>query len=1250
MARWGLQGEMTEFKKSQIKRDLEMGVVMTVFRQKAERLTVQVIMETLQVAWTRTADRNEGVLDLYEIREIRPGRNSKDFERFKDKDKHEDSTCFTIFYGSQFVLNTLSLGADSSDDAQKWLIGLDLLKEETMRASTPVLIESWLRKQMYSVNQTKTNSISLKEVKALLSLLNYKAPSTRSLKDKVKDAGVKKDHLDFVQFHNLYNLIMFEQNEILDEFKTTESCNFMLGNTDKPDASVVLLLDFQRFLLFNQKETRAHDLNWVRELMTTFIDDTMRKTNDPEFTVSEFLSFLFSKENSIWDEKCTEIRHLDMNNPLSHYWISSSHNTYLTGDQLRSESSPEAYVRCLRWGCRCLELDCWEGPGEPIIYHGWSRTTKIKFDDVVKAINEHAFVTTDFPLILSIEEHCPLEQQRHMARTFRDVFGDKLLTESVEQNAEQLPSPTQLKGKIILKHKKLNVEGAGGFKDVRKGEKCGDLEIWDPVDQRWNKHYCVISDDKLYYAEEYEEEQDPRKYQDMHTFEPWFHGGLKDRRGMAERLIQDYCAETGARDGTFLVRESNTYRADYTLSFWRGGRVQHCRIRSGTEGGSSFYYLTPNLHFPNVYCLIQHYRDNPLRCQDFELRLTDAVPQSNPHQQQRWFYSNLSRGEAEDYLLRIPRDGAFLIRQREGDPDSYAITFRGDDKVKHCRIQREGNMFLLGTTTEFESLVELVNYFRKKPLYRNIKLRYPVTPDLVARFSTAKDCASLYGLKTYVEPNEIEQAMPQSTVRALYSYQARKPDELSFNKGALIHNVIKENDGWWIGDYGGKLQLYFPSNYVEEVSNNSKAESKIMDNDDNPLGGLCKGIVEISQCNIQNLRSGKNGKAHVLTLQDKDQDNLQFDLAADSVEELFEWYQVAWDITQREMSKQFHREQEIKQQEVVEKKAEVAMEMSDLVVYCQPRSKEKDRFDRYSYKEVRSFAENKLPGKSCTKQFLQYNRKALSRIYPKNQRVESSNFDPYPMWALGCHMVALNYQTGDKYTQLNSALFSLNGQSGYVLQPEIMRCDKYNPHQEKSNVKFHINVRVMGARHLPKPGRSIASPFVEIELCGHNEDRFKTAVYRDNGLNPVWKASTEPAVFSVYEPDITFLRFVVNEEDMFSDPNFLAQATFPVKGIRSGYRSVPLKNGYSESVELASLLVHIQIEQATNTQEELYSSSIQLRKKQDESNEPFLYDTHSNLQRSGAPQTSQLTHQLSREPSERQRRAKDKKVNSSKFF
>lgn len=58
---------------------------------------------------------------------------------------------------------------------------------------------------------------------------------------------------------------------------------------------------------------------------------------------------------------------------------------------------------------------------------------------------------------------------------------------------------------------------------------------------------------------------------DQHVTEKWFHGKLgagRDGRQIAERLLSEYCLETGAPDGSFLVRESETFVGDYTLSFW----------------------------------------------------------------------------------------------------------------------------------------------------------------------------------------------------------------------------------------------------------------------------------------------------------------------------------------------------------------------------------------------------------------------------------------------------------------------------------------------------------------------------------------------------------------------------------------------------------------------------------------------------------------------------------------------------------
>ncbi|TNN36593.1 1-phosphatidylinositol 4,5-bisphosphate phosphodiesterase delta-4 [Liparis tanakae] len=159
-------------------------------------------------------------------------------------------------------------------------------------------------------------------------------------------------------------------------------------------------------------------------------------------TFDGFLMYLGSAEGSIFNPQWRGVFQ-DMSQPLCHYFISSSHNTYLMEDQLRGQSSVEGYIRALSRGCRCVEVDCWDGAnGEPIVYHGHTFTSKILFKDVVTAVGNYAFKVSEYPVILSMENHCSVEQQRVMAQHLHHILGDKLLKSTLEGKASvRLPSP-----------------------------------------------------------------------------------------------------------------------------------------------------------------------------------------------------------------------------------------------------------------------------------------------------------------------------------------------------------------------------------------------------------------------------------------------------------------------------------------------------------------------------------------------------------------------------------------------------------------------------------------------------------------------------------------------------------------------------------------------------------------------------------------------------------------------------------------
>jgi len=121
-----------------------------------------------------------------------------------------------------------------------------------------------------------------------------------------------------------------------------------------------------------------------------------------------FFRYLLSFDNLIINPTILDL-YMDMNKPLSHYFIASSHNTYLTGSQLTGRSSVEMYRQVLLTGCRCIELDVVDSEGkkdEAEIRHVHTPIKPVPFMDVIIAIRDYAFKVSPYPLILSIENHC----------------------------------------------------------------------------------------------------------------------------------------------------------------------------------------------------------------------------------------------------------------------------------------------------------------------------------------------------------------------------------------------------------------------------------------------------------------------------------------------------------------------------------------------------------------------------------------------------------------------------------------------------------------------------------------------------------------------------------------------------------------------------------------------------------------------------------------------------------------------------
>ncbi|XP_036163360.1 1-phosphatidylinositol 4,5-bisphosphate phosphodiesterase eta-2 isoform X3 [Myotis myotis] len=420
------------------------------------------------IRWRPSRKNEKAKISIDSIQEVSEGRQSEIFQRYPDG-SFDPNCCFSIYHGSH--RQSLDLVSPSSDEARTWVTGLRYLlagiSDEDSLARRQRTRDQWLKQTFDEADKNGDGSLSISEVLQLLHKLNVNLPRQR-VKQMFKEADTddQQGTLGFEEFCAFYKMMSTRRDLYL----------LLLAYSGHKDH--LAAADLQRFLEVEQKMTGV-TLESCQDIIEQFEPCPENKSKGV-LGIDGFTNYTRSPAGDIFNPEHHRV-HQDMTRPLSHYFITSSHNTYLVGDQLMSQSRADMYAWVLQAGCRCVEVDCWDGPdGEPIVHHGYTLTSKILFKDVIETINRYAFAKNEYPVILSIENHCSVAQQKKMAQYLTDILGDKLDLSSVSsEDASLLPSPQALKGKVLVKGKKLppNIS-----EDAEEGE-VSDEDSADEMDE-----------------------------------------------------------------------------------------------------------------------------------------------------------------------------------------------------------------------------------------------------------------------------------------------------------------------------------------------------------------------------------------------------------------------------------------------------------------------------------------------------------------------------------------------------------------------------------------------------------------------------------------------------------------------------------------------------------------------------------------------------------------------------------------------
>ncbi|TVU27443.1 hypothetical protein EJB05_30054 [Eragrostis curvula] len=211
----------------------------------------------------------------------------------------------------------------------------------------------------------------------------------------------------------------------------------------------------RRFLSEVQGE-RPDDINRILSMLTATasggIARLVNRSSAPSPpTLEDFFGFLFSPD---LNPPIANKAHQDMSAPFSHYFVFTGHNSYLTGNQLNSDSSDVPIIQALERGVRVIELDMWPNSSKNNvdILHGGTLTAPVEMIRCLQSIKEYAFCASPYPLVITLEDHLTADLQAKVAQMLTETFGDLLFIPSSD-SVKEFPSPESLMKRIIISTK-----------------------------------------------------------------------------------------------------------------------------------------------------------------------------------------------------------------------------------------------------------------------------------------------------------------------------------------------------------------------------------------------------------------------------------------------------------------------------------------------------------------------------------------------------------------------------------------------------------------------------------------------------------------------------------------------------------------------------------------------------------------------------------------------------------------------------